>query len=347
MHLITDRPAEIDDVKLHILKERDGSTLSFIQRPFQTKKIVQTIKPDVLHAHFLLNYGFFGAYSGFHPFIITMWANEIDPRQEPTLENTFLKLGLTKMSIDYTLKKADLIQTLESYQKELCMEYGVPEERIVVLYNYVDETVFSPEKRSQKLRKDLGIGDGTAVICLRGFDPRYKVNTFVRAIPPVLREVPDAIFLLAGDAKSENDRNAMVNLSKELGIEKNLKFLGYIGFDLLPSYLASSDIHVDTTIRGAGIGHGNIQAMSCGLPRLAAGRKGIEETVRDGETGYVYGPEDHEELANRLIILLKDRNLRVDMGRRNRKFVEKINREGRTEIGIEKYYEDLISKCKK
>jgi glycosyltransferase involved in cell wall biosynthesis len=347
VHLITDQPAEIEGVRVHEIKERDGSTLSFIPRPFQTRSLVKTIKPDVLHAHFLLNYGFFGAYSGFHPYIISMWANEIDPNMEPTLENAFLKLQLTKLSIEYTLKSVDLILTLENYQKQLCIKYGVPEAKIAVLYNYVNEKIFSPQKRSQQLRDELGLGDDPAVICLRGFESRYSVRTYIEAIPRVLKEVPNAKFILAGRSGSEEDRKNLMKLSKDLGIESSINFLGYIDQDHLPEYLASCDIHVDPITRGAGIGHGNMQAMSSGLARIAAYRPGVEEAVKDGITGYIYKAEDSKDLADKLLILLKDEDLRKTMGAECRKFVEDINERGQNEVGVERYYEELIARCKK
>jgi glycosyltransferase involved in cell wall biosynthesis len=347
MHIITDTPLDMKGVAIHELNRRGGGWFSFMLRAFQTRKFVKKIKPDIVHAHFLMGYGFFGAFSGFRPFIITMWGNEVFPEVEPKIRNSALGLRVGRFTINYTLKRVELIQTLDHYQKELLIRAGYGEENIVVLYNYVDTDVFSPEKRSQRLRDELGVGDNIAIVCVRGFDPHYDVSSFVESIPHVLREEPNAMFLLAGEQGGKKDKEEILNLAKELGIGRNIRFVGHIELKDMPTYLASCDIHVDPASCGAGIGHSNMEAMSCGLPRIAAMKKGIEETVTEGETGYTFEARDPLGLAERITLLIRNETLRKGMGAKCREFVINTNRIGKNEIGIERYYNRLISDHKR
>lgn len=346
VHLITDRSADIENARQHLLRKR-GGILSFIIRTLQVRKIVRKIDPNILHAHYIFGYGIFGALSGFHPFVVSMWGTEIFPEVEPKLRHTFVRKSIAKLLINYVLKKTDLIQTLDNYQKDLCIKAGVPKDKIVVLYNYVDTSVFSPDKRSQELRRELGIDNSIAVICLRGFHPYYNIKTFIEAIPHVVKVEKNVRFILAGKQGTENDKSEIFNLTKKLGITDYINFVGHISLENLPTYLASCDLHVDPMMYGAGIGHGNMQAMSCGLSRIAAERKGLEETVKDGETGYVFRGRNSRDLADKIILLIRNENLRRVFGARCREFVETVNRSGQNEIGIEKYYRKLIAKYKK
>lgn len=314
----------------------------YIPRPsfiIKIKQIIKRMKPDIVHAHYLIPFGMYGALTNYHPFVTTIWGSDISLIPEISI--------LHKNIVKYALKKSDLIHTLDHYQKELCIRLGVPKGKIAVLYNYVDTNVFSPDKRSQQLREKLEIGNDTAIICLRGFEPHYDIRTFIEAIPHVLKEEPDAKFLLMGEQGSEKEKENIINLTKKLGITSNMNFVGQINLVELPTYLASCDIHVDPLRYGSGVGHGNMQVMSSGLARVAADRKGVEETVKDGETGYLYKGGDPKDLADKIILLMENEKLRKVFGARCREFVENINRTGRNEIGIEKYYEELIEKHKK
>jgi glycosyltransferase involved in cell wall biosynthesis len=347
MHIITDTPLELKGVTIHELKRRGGGWFSFMLRAFQTRKFIKKIKPDIVHAHFLMGYGFFGAFSSFRPFLITMWGNEISPEVEPKIKNSRIGLRVGRHTISYTLKRVDLIQTLDHYQKELLIGAGFQRENIVVLYNYVDTNIFSPDRRSRKLRDELGIGNGNAIICVRGFDPHYDVSSFIGSIPHVLKEEPNAMFLLAGEQGSKKDKEEILNLAEKLGIGKNVRFVGHIRLKDMPTYLASCDIHVDPASCGAGIGHSNMEAMSCGLPRIAAKKNGIEETVTEGVTGYTFEARDPFDLAEKVKTLIRDESLRKGMGAKCREFVVNANRIGKNEIGIERYYDNLLTSYKR
>jgi len=102
VHLMTVQPAPIDGVTVHDI--RTGVPVKPVHYAValgKVKRILAEIRPDLLHTHFLTGYGYWGAFSGFHPFIMTVWGDDVylTPRE------SFLKGMLARR----VLRCADLI----------------------------------------------------------------------------------------------------------------------------------------------------------------------------------------------------------------------------------------------
>jgi phosphatidylinositol alpha-1,6-mannosyltransferase len=70
-----------------------------------------------------------------------------------------------------------------------------------------------------------------------------------------------------------------------------------------------------------GLGLAALEAAACGLPVVVGDSGGAPETVQDGETGFVVPSGDHQQLAERLTLLLNDAVLAREMGARGRRYV--------------------------
>ena len=77
----------------------------------QVRKFLKEICPDILHAHYVADYGIIGALTGFHPFVITAWGSDI--LIEPN------KSKIIKVIVKFTLKQADLITCSGEYLRDI------------------------------------------------------------------------------------------------------------------------------------------------------------------------------------------------------------------------------------
>ena len=331
IHLITSTAKPIKGVKIHELRfslARNAYFLahaSFPLRAWKIRKTVRKINPDVLHAHYITNYGLCGALSGFHPLILSPWGSDITTDPE--------RSRIKKLLIRFAFERADLVQISTKVWKKRLIELGCDPRKIFMQQWGVDTNRFSPKARSQSLRRKLGIDDAYSVLCARYWRPLYNVEVFVEAVPLVLKEIKNVKFIMLGGGPLEPK---LKELARKLGVYENIVFVGKVPEEEMPKYLASVDVYVDTVseyrfdasgdvtvARGEpGYGQTTRQVMACGTPHVLSDMLG----VRSGSwfQGLMYKQLDHRDLAEKIVQLLKDEKCRRRISEKSRKIALEI-----------------------
>lgn len=175
--------------------------------------------------------------------------------------------------------------------------------KMVLIYNGVDLSTFDSVKSLREVtRKKFGIRLQEKVIIVIGNLIPYKGHSdLLKAAQEVLRHIPQTLFLLVGE-----DRRIGRELKKmaiDLGIASKVRFLG-LRHDI-PQLLASSDLSVLPS-HEEGFSNVILESMAAGLPVVATRVGGNSEAVMDGVTGWLVPPRDPEELAIKIIDLLKN-----------------------------------------
>jgi len=325
-------PGYRDNVNIHLLTKiapqiwTASQYLSFLFWILQVRFLINRIKPDMVDGHFITVYGFLAACSGFHPLVVSAWGSDIliYPRR-----NFFFK-AITK----YALKRADVITCDSEVAREGLTELGAEPAKIRVILKGVDTQQFSPQHRSQELRKKLGIYEAPTVISIRNLKPIYNVEMLIKAIPLVLGQVPETKFIIAGDGKQ---RNTLTNLANSLGVSDSIRFVGWVSHDELPKYLASSDIYVSTSLSDTS--HISLQeAMACQLAPVVTDIPANRAWIEDGKNGFIVPVNDIKALADKIVHLVRNEHLREEFGRANRHIIqEKAEYEKEMAKGEEAY----------
>jgi glycosyltransferase involved in cell wall biosynthesis len=321
---------DLKNVKFYLLKQYPTKFLDIIFNAIPIQKLIKEIKPDILHAHYAGVNGILGALSRFHPFVLTAWGSDI------------LIAGknfLTKPLIKSVLKKTDLITCDAEHMKEAMIKLGAKPKKIKIIYFGVDTEKFSPGSKDKELIKKLGIENCPVVISLRNLEPIYDVETLIRAIPLVLKEIPSVKFIIAGKGSEEEK---LRNLAKELKVSESVRFVGFIPNDELPKYLRTADVYVSTSLSDAGISASTAEAMACGLPVIITKTGENEKWIEDGENGFLIPVKNSEILAEKIIFLLENKNVAQKIGIAARKTIEERNSYFREMSKMEKIYEEII-----
>jgi glycosyltransferase involved in cell wall biosynthesis len=119
----------------------------------------------------------------------------------------------------------------------------------------------------------------------------------------IVRDFPSATLAITGDISKENREyiGKLMKLAKELGIEKNVKFLGFKTQEELVKLYNSADVYVYSVPR-EDFGLGPVEAMACGTPAVVWNDGGGPcETVIDGETGFRARPYDMRDFADKTL----------------------------------------------
>lgn len=297
----------------------------------QFKRLIRKMNPDIIHAHSIVDISLLGAFSGFHPFVVTPWGSEIliEPK----------KSKVSRWIVKYVLKRADLITCDAEHIQEPLVQLGADPPKINLIYFGVDIRKFRLGQREGKLSEELGIIDSPTIASFRRLDPDCDVASLITAIPLVLREVPKAKFIIAGKGSEEAN---LEELAKSLGVSDSISFLGWISNDELPRYLASADVYVSTALSDAGIAASTAEAMACGLPVIITDFGDNRKWVKDGENGYIIPPKAPETLASRIIYLLQNEDTRRRFGQLNRQVIEERNNWEKEMGKMGKLYENLL-----
>ncbi len=196
----------------------------------------------------------------------------------------------------------------------LVHELGWPQEKIRVIHNGVDPDAFPYEPARTKdraLMRELGVdGDGPVVGILAVLRPEKDHGTFLRAAAAVAARRSDARFLVVGDGPDRGDLEA---LAGELGIGDRVSFAGMRSD--VEAVLGILDVAVLASYTIECFPYAILEAMAMGVPAVCTAVGGLGEMIEDGVTGRLVPPRDPEALAEGILDVIADPELRAGMGR--------------------------------
>jgi glycosyltransferase involved in cell wall biosynthesis len=157
-----------------------------------------------------------------------------------------------------------------------------------------------PARRA--LRAAEGVPDDRPVVSLvQRLSPPKTPLVFVRALPGILAERPDAVAWIVGDGPLRPAVEAAVS---EAGVGGRVRFLG-LRKDI-PALLSASDVLVHSSLR-EGLPRVVLEALAIGTPVVATAVGGVPDAVAEGVTGLLVRPEDPAALAGAVLAALTDR----------------------------------------
>ncbi len=222
------------------------------------------------------------------------------------------------------VQRADHLFPVSRYTAGLLEDLGADPQRITVVGNGTDPKRFVPMDVSAA-RASLGLDQARVILTVGRLTPRKGIDTVIRALPSVLTEVPNAVYMVVGEGE---DRGRLEALATEMGVADHVLFEGPVPFAQLPLTYNLCDVFV-TPSRSAppsveGFGIVFLEANACGKPVIGARSGGIPDAIVDGETGLLVEPDDEAGLANALTALLSDPARCQALGAAGRQRVEQI-----------------------
>jgi glycosyltransferase involved in cell wall biosynthesis len=211
--------------------------------------------------------------------------------------------------------------------------------KYTLLYNSIDTSIFDPALPVMDLRPEFGFTQADVVITFMARLTHQKDPlTFIRAIPIVWQQFPQAKFLMVGDGDL---KEACIKLSQTLQINHGLTFADFSSD--VKEVLQLTDIFVLPSLWEV-IPLGLLEAMSMEKACIATGIPGTKEAITDGENGLLIDVESPEQLAEKIMQLLSDEFLRTRLGKNAR---QKVIRQFDIRTLVQKneaLYQHLISR---
>ncbi len=320
MHLASLQEANIEGVTFHPLKRPTNSKLDYLANLLAVKKIANVVKPQILHAHYATSYGLLGAFTGFHPFIITTWGQDILDFPRSSIFHRKL--------LEWNLSRADVVSALSRQLVKATNTYLSKGKTTHLTFFGVDMDQFRPIDRPERNEITIGI--------IKMLEPKYGIEFLIRAFSLVQRRIDRLRLVIVGDGSL---RKKLERLTCELGVFDRTKFIGKIPHTLVPYWLGQMDIFICSSIHESEtFGVVVAEASATEAPVIVSDIGGLPEVIQDGLTGFLVPPASAEALAEKIERLVKNPLLRLMMGKAGRKFINQNYEWGKCALEMENIY---------
>ena len=218
-----------------------------------------------------------------------------------------------------------LLVVSKAVMNDVAEFYGISPRRIRTVYNGVDPRVFSPSDQGP-LPQQVADLEGKQIILFVGhFGLRKGIFFLIRAMKQVKQEYPGAHLVCVGGAPRWLGRTDYRQLLKDEmarnGVEDRVTLLDAVKHTELVEFYRHSEIFALPSYYEA-FSKVVVEAMACSKPIVASRTGAIPELVDEGESGFLVPFGASDVIAEKLCLLLGDRELRTSMGRRGRERVQ-------------------------
>lgn len=312
---------EEQGVNLHKVNSWGPSFVKNLSFALNAKRAVEEVRPDiVVSLDRTFSHDVFRAGDGFHKEWLAKRLKTVS-----ALKKLSIILSLRHRTLFYLDKKIFdskrlkyAIAVSERGKREIMRHYGLPPERIYVIYNGIDLSEFSLPSHEEKrrLREDLGMPERSVVVMFvgSGFE-RKGLLYLIRAIG-LLKDRAEIRLLVVGKGSASK----YMNEAARLGIADRVVFKGAI--EGAVKYYPCADIFALPSLYEP-FGNACLEAMACGLPVVASEAVGVSEMITHGVNGAVVKePTDPVEIAENIAPFL-DAEKRKEAGRLARLEAEK------------------------
>ena len=328
----------------HMRIHRNATTFKIASANASLKLIYKPLNYDldIVHAHSPIPYSDLPAllYAKRKnvPFLLTY---QFDGQETggSFMRNTGVSI-YNKVFINRVLDSAEvIIATTRSYAEESPFLKNYLE-KIVVIPNGINIEEVTTTLTKEESRTNLGLPLKTKIILFFGSLVPYKgPDILLKAFKIIKKEFPEVKLIFAGRGQLLLE---LQDMAKQFDLDNDVIFLGFVEEEEKALYYKSADIFcLPSTNMAESFGIVNLEAMASGIPIVGSNLGGIPDIIKEGENGLLAKPCDHKSLANALLTLLKDDDLREKMGNNGRKMVtdyswDKIAKE------TEKLYRDVL-----
>lgn len=231
-----------------------------------------------------------------------------------------------KRAENYVLNKADEVVALSNFtKKKLIHLHNISIERIQVVPGGVDLNKFFPAIDKIKIRKQLNIvQDKVILFTVRNLVQRMGLDNLIVAFQKMAKDAEGIQLVVGGTGPLED---GLIALTRNLGIEHKVHFVGFIPEDRLPLYYQMADLFVLPTKELEGFGLVTLEAMASGLPVIGTPIGGTREILGNFNAEFLFDdnqPDSIAKLALEKYLIIKNNPQRWNqISKQCRKFVEK------------------------
>lgn len=351
VHVIT----TMDDVSREGVRFHEGLTIHSIYSKYserfrsykslynprviaEVKRILKTVKPDIVHAHNIhqkFSYAtlrvakkyakkvFLTAHD-----VMSFHYTKLYPRihQEPGgsqrvdyrvswLEQAYYFRfhwnPVRNIVIKYYLQNVDVVFAVSNALAEALRQNGI--KNTVVLHNGIDVKNFEVQENTTLEFKEKNKLNNKKILFFAGRLSKAKGgDVILRALDNISKKIPNICFLFAG--KRDSYVEEFLRRAEEIGVGHSVVFLGWINRNEIKNAYSACDAVPVLSVYLDPFPTTNLEAMASKKPVVGTCFGGTPEVVVDGKTGYIVNPNNQTEVAEKIIKLFSDDKLARSLG---------------------------------
>lgn len=273
-------------------------------------RLLRRHKPDVLHCH--------SSKAGLIGRVASLFYRSVSVCFTPHVMYYSLHRGLRRF-VYLVAEKAlapftnAVIAVSKSEYDEIARDFRL-KERLRLINNGVLPVPSSPD--TDRVRTELGLTpENIVLLSPTRCEPQKDVRTLLLAMSKVRQQEPGVKLLVAGEGPQRNELEA---LSRSLGLEDCVRFLGWV--DDMQPLMEAADIVVLSSVR-EGMPYALLEAAAMGKPTIGSRVVGTQDCIGDNESGFLVPCGDADAFAEKIIELCRSPHLRASFGEGGKKLV--------------------------
>ncbi len=220
------------------------------------------------------------------------------------------------------IRKSSKIVTISNCMRRILLTYGAKSDNIEVVCDGVDSKIFKRTNKKE-LREKFGKNFQNIAIFQGVIDPQDDPQIILDAAREVVKKHSRTMFWIIGDG------TALPRLKQgvaENNLAEHFYFSGWVRQEELARYISASDIGLvilpDILSARGRVTLKEFEYWACGIPVIAPRLPALEEVIEERKTGFFYQPGDFRSLAEKIMLLIENKDIRKEMGQRGMALVK-------------------------
>jgi glycosyltransferase involved in cell wall biosynthesis len=291
-----------------ILKDlsRSGSGFIFgsaIWIFFKSLRLIKKEKIELLHAQ-----GFISGIICYllrkltkTPYIFTIQSADFEVYHKKL--NFWPIVTLYKKLEESVLKNAKYCHAISKHLEKHFREYDI--KNTIVIPNGVDVEKFVLDTNKTQTRKDFGYNTKNLIVCVSRLEHKNGTRDLIEAASILQKNISDFKIVICGSGSQQEELQKMI---EKFELKDKIFLLGSILYTKIPQYMAMADVFIRPSL-AEGFGNVFIEAMATGTPVIGTSVGGIVDFLQDRETGIFCEPGNPKDIAEKIKLLLTDKEL--------------------------------------
>lgn len=234
-----------------------------------------------------------------------------------------------------TIQSCDHLIALSKKDYEFYNQIGIDKSKITIIPPGIQESFFvDSDLDDVKIRSQY---DEPILLSVGELSWIKSQAMMIRAMQIIVKEKPASLLLIG---KDRTELSNLKQLSRRLGVENNVFFLGFKNSEEVQKYMRASDLLLNTSL-AEGLSTILLESMACGLPFITTPSGGNGYLAQESGAGLTVPFEDEKTLANHILALTSDKKKMHEMGSKGNIFAKDLGWNNIFER-IEKIYNTLL-----
>src|SRR5215207_1860982 len=268
------------------------------------RRLVQELKPDLIHAGPIQTCAWIAILSGFRPVLSMSWGFD--------LMDDVHKGWIWEFATRYTLKRSTFFASDAHVTRDKAVAYGMDPNKTIVFPWGVDLEHFNVSTFERSNVETF------TLFCNRSWEQRYGVDVLARAFVKVAQQRKDVeLVLLNGGSQG----NVIRSILQRGDILDRVTFGGQVSQTDLPRWYHMADLYISPShVDGSSVSL--MEALACGIPSLVSDIPANQEWIVEGENGWLFRDGNVDDLANRILAVMNQRDRLPRIGEAGRRSAE-------------------------